>query len=216
MPRTADLAELIQQGLPGGSNVWMWTSDQAGKNATQFLVGALRWTGTAPDFGFANPADFTWVYKTYQAKTYAYRCIYYPVDKSYAGPQSADCAGGCTTLTLPDSSGDKIWLDSFDRAPPASLDVAIDTCRQKGGHLASERDLMEAIRQGLPNGSNAWIWTSDLAVGAVTTNAVRAHIVRWTGTDKKFTDGYNTYSTWSGVTGATTRPYRCMWTNELR
>jgi len=212
VPRTVDLAELIQQGLPGGTAGWLWTSDQVGYNGANFLVEVAKWTGTAPDFGFVSPADVNWAYKT---KTYAYRCIYYPVDKTYTGPKAADCAGGCTTFTLPDSSGDKIWLDSFDRAPPASLDVAVDTYRQNGGHLASERDLMEAIRQGLPNGSSTWIWTSDLSIGSSGIAQLRAQIVKWTGTDKTFTDQWQTYSTWSGL-GSTTRPYRCMWTNELR
>jgi hypothetical protein len=103
-----------------------------------------------------------------------------------------------------------MWLDSMDR-PAAALGAAFDDCRMGGGHLASERDLTEAIRQGLPNGTAAmatpWLWTSDFAQNNLT-------IVRWTDVDMMFNDEYSTYMTWSGP--ATTFRYRCMWTNELR
>ncbi len=212
VPRDDELAELIQQGLDGGTtNSWLWTSDQVGYNGTDFLTKEVRWTGTAPEFSFTYSGDMNWTYKTANR---LYRCIYYPVDTSYAGPAAADCAGGCTELALPGTSGAKMWLDSFDRAPPADFEVAVDTCRQNGGHLASNRDLIEAIRAGLPNGSNAWLWTSDMSKATNTNGNLLMQIVRWQGVDAAYSDQYNTYSTWSNPT--TTRPFRCMWSNELR
>ena len=212
VPRDDELTELIQQGLPAGSGSWVWTSDQAGYNGTDFLTKLVRWTGTAPEFSLSYSGESSAGYKTTSRLT---RCIYYPVDTGYAGPQAADCAGGCTELAMPGSSGAKMWLDSFDRAPSATFEDALDDCRKAGGHLASERDLTEAIRASLPNGTNNHLWTSDMSKGSNTTNSnLYIQIVRWQGTDPAFTDLYNTYSTWSQST--TTRPYRCMWTNELR
>lgn len=212
VPTAAELVEAIQQGLPDGSNGWVWTSDQVGYNTAQFLLQLVRWTGTAPEFGFSYSGDTTWGYKHNGSRLT--RCAYYPVDTAYAGPKGTDCAGGCLEIALPGGSGAKMWIDNFDRAPNATLEDAIDACRKLGGHLPSERDFLEAIKQSLPNGTNNWLWTSDLSVGAITTNSLHAQIIRWTGVEAAtFTDQYSTYNTWSSVTG--TRPYRCVWSNEL-
>jgi len=211
LPTPAELTELIRQGLPGGSNAWLWTSDQTGWNGTNFLAAISRWTGTDPAHQHAYNGDLTWQYRTTTASPY--RCIYYPIDASYQGPSA--CNGSCFVVTLPGSSGAKMWFDSLDRAPSTTLTNAVDVCRKEGGHVATERDLTEAIRQGLPNGNGAnWVLTSDAELGSTTTSAMRFGVVKWAGTDKAFTDQYSTYSTW--VDATTADPYRCMWTNELR
>ena len=120
------------------------------------------------------------------------------------------CNGGCFAVTLPGDRPATIWFDSLDRgaAPPTALmETAIDECRREGGHLPTERDMAEAVRAGLPNGTNNWLMTSDLAM-------TNYHVVRWTGVDAAFDDQYSTYMSWSGPT--TPYDYRCMWTNELR
>ena len=81
--------------------------------------------------------------------------------------------------------------------------------------MASERDFTEAIRGGLPNGSNTLVATWDIALGAAPNTVLRNTGVKWTGVDKNFTDVYPTYMTWFG-TMAVAAPFRCMWTNELR
>jgi hypothetical protein len=216
LPRASELAELIQEGLPGGSGAQIRTSDGGGRTYTSdtFYSQVLLWTGEAPRYAYSYSSQVTWASLPL---TRAFRCIYYPIDTSYAGPQEADCAGGCTKLALPGNPAPTLWLDSFDRVQASYLD-AIDGCRQAGGHLASPRDLVEAVRQGLPNGSNAWLHTSDIGVGTVDTLVsvyeLRDHVLRWTGVDPAFTGMSSTYQSWGLV--ATARPYRCMWTNELR
>lgn len=211
LPTSTELGELIQQGLPGGTGTWLWSSDQVGWNGSGFLIAMKRWTGTEPNHFYGYSTDLTWDYRHQSNK---YRCIYYPVDTSYTGPAASACAGGCFSVALPGSSGAKMWFDSFDRAPPAKVTDAIDTCRKVGGHLPSERDLTEAIRQGLPNGSSTSILTSDAEIGDGSNNGLLVGIVKWSGVDKAFTDQYSTYSTWGWPYNAL--PYRCMWTNELR
>ena len=88
-----------------------------------------------------------------------------------------------------------MWVDSFDRAPPLEAREAIAACRSIGGHLATERDLIEAIRAGLPNGSGGNILTSDLELGSQG-GGLLVGVVKWTGTDTAFTDAHPTYSTW--------------------
>ncbi len=208
LPRSAELAELVQQGLPNGSNAWLFTSDMVGWNGTQFLAAVVRWTNEERRYPYWYQSHLTWAYKT--NLNYPLRCIYYPLDASYGGPTAGDCSGGCVEFTLAGQTPAKMWLDAFDRVP-ASYEVAFETCRSKGGHLASERDLTEAIRHGLPNGSTSWNFTSDVGYGS---SGMRAMIVRWTGVEMAFTDQYSTYSTWSDLPN--TRAYRCMWSNELR
>ncbi|MBK8995105.1 MAG: hypothetical protein IPM35_05040 [Myxococcales bacterium] len=211
LPTAAELGELIQQGLPGGSGTWLWTSDQEGWNGSGFLVAAKRWTGTEPAHLYAYSTDLSWIYRH---STNPFRCIYYPVDTAFTGPASTACAGGCFSVTPGGSSGAKMWFDSFDRAPPAKPLDAIDVCRKAGGRLPSERDLTEAIRQGLPNGSSGSILTSDLEIGDGSNGGLLVGVVKWSGVDKTFTDQYSTYSNWGWAYNAL--PYRCMWTNELR
>jgi hypothetical protein len=210
VPRSSELAELIQQGLPNGSNAWLWTSDQTGFDGmTQFLAEIHRWTGLdrRNNYAWTGAADGTigWDYKT---NSNAFRCIQYPIDSAYTPPTT--CNGGCYIVTMPGATAATMWLDSQDRAA-SMLGPAFDDCRMQGGFLASERDLTEAIRQGLPNGTAAmvppWIWTSDFAQNNIT-------VVKWTDTEPMFGDEYSTDMTWAGP--ANSFRYRCMWTNELR
>jgi hypothetical protein len=100
-----------------------------------------------------------------------------------------------------------MWVDPVDR-PAALVGAAAKICAAAGGHLASERDYTEAVRGGLPNGSGAWIHSSDFAGGGYDL------AVRWTAVDRGFTDQYSTYATW--LAPGSVAPYRCVWTNELR
>jgi Stigma-specific protein, Stig1 len=210
VPSSTELGELVAQGLPNGSGANLWSSDETGYDTVNFTVASVSWKGSEPSHLYAHGTDLTWVYK--HTGTLPFRCIFYPVDTAYAGPVAASCAGGCTAFALPGASGAKIWLDSFDRAPPATTTAALDTCRKAGGHLASQRDLMEAVRHSLPNGSTANLATSDLQLGAST--ALLVGVGNWKDVDTKYDDLYPTYTTWSGP--ATAIPFRCSFTNELR
>lgn len=217
LARTAELGELVMQGLPGGSARSLWTADEMGYNGTQFLVGTLAWMGVAPTMPYfytaATTSGVTWAYKT-TAAGYPFRCLYYPVDTTYRGPAEADCQGGCMRFTAKDSPA-TLWVDQMDR-PRSNLESAIFTCRSKGGHLASTRDLTEAIRQGLPNGAGtgAYVMTWDIGLGDGTAAGINPKVVTWTGEERTFTDQHPRHGTW--VTLAASHPFRCMWTNELR
>ena len=209
LPTSTELGELIMAGLPNGSGTLLWSSDQAGFNGTQFLMSAKKWTATEPSHHYDYPGDLTWLYKT---TSNPYRCIYYPIDATYQGPPAAKCAGDCFTVTMPGASGAKMWFDNFDRAPALNMTGAVDACRVLGGHVPSERDHIEAIRQGLPNGSNANIASRDAELGSQT--SLLTGVSKWSGIDKAYTDQYAAYATWGFAYDV--KPYRCMWTNELR
>jgi hypothetical protein len=209
MPLASELAEMIQHGLPNGSDTWLWTADSAGFSSPQFLQTVLKWTGTDITYPYWYSGFMTWAWK-YNTDT-NYRCVYYPIDPAYEGPTEEQCNGACTEFALPGGSGAKLWVDQLDRIA-VSWQVASDLCSQDGGRLPQERDLAEAIQHGLDNGTDAWLWTTDISVGAGTTT--NAQVVKWSGTDLAYTGQYNTYMTWVGFSN--TFPYRCVWTNEVR
>jgi hypothetical protein len=209
---STELAALVQQGLvpstAAGAPFWIWTADEEGYETSSghFTVGALRWTPTQFRFYYSS-GDASWFYKDDAgALSHAYRCLYYPVDATVATPT---CNQGCYTLSL--GGGAKVWFDSQDRTPTTFIG-ALGICRNLGAHLASGRDIVDAVPAGLQNGTAAWLHTADAVVG--TLGPLKVMIKKWTGTDPDFTDQYNTYITWGAF--ADSRPYRCVWTNELR
>lgn len=214
VPTTAELAELVGQGLPGGSNAWLLGADTSSIVLSNVSLSALRWSGTSIPI-YDNGSDVAAVSKT---ASQAYRCVYYPIDTAYTGPSASACAGGCKEIVLPGGSGAKLWFDSFDRAPAATLQNAIDTCRKQGGHLASGRDLVEGIRAGLGNGTGAFIWNGDFSLFLSSpfsgSYVLRTGTMRWTGNEPAFSDAYGSSS--STADPGATAPYRCTWTNELR
>ncbi len=213
LPRMTELVELVHQGLPAGSDEFLWTSDEVGYNGTNFLMALIKWSGVNNRLDYSYSGNMTWGYRT---NSYPYRCIYYPADTDYLGPATEDCVGGCTEVAVPGSDG-KMWFDTTDREF-AALEDAYDGCRISGGRLPSQRDLHEAIRQGLPNGATQWLWVDDMTMGNQSSPLQK--IVKWTDVDLDFDGHWSTYSTWSwpyeAPDGANPRVYRCMWTNELR
>jgi hypothetical protein len=210
LPRSGELAEMISQGLPNGSNNSLWTSDQTGFNGTNFLVAVNNWSGLDQRYydaytGGAAGQTLTWDYKN---QAHGYRCIWYPLDPMYVSPTG--CTGGCFEVDLPGNPVAKMWFDSMDRNAALPADAIAD-CAASDGHLTSERDLTEGIRAGLPNGTGAmatpYVWTSDIAQGNIT-------VAFWTATEPTFDDQWQSAMTWANVT--TPYRYRCMWTNELR
>jgi hypothetical protein len=215
LPTATESGELALLGLTGGTNVFLWTSDQTGHDGVNFTVAVARWNAAEPPV-YAGGADYSWAHKHEGNPVRPHRCVYYPVDAAYNGPQPASCSGGCSMFTLPGTSGAKMWLDGTNRAA-APIATAIDTCRQAGGHLPSERDLAEAIRHGLAGGAGpgGWIYAAELEMGNSAAD-INIGVVQWTQTTPAFDDSYPTYSTWVAPYEPAGRPFRCFWTNELR
>jgi Stigma-specific protein, Stig1 len=223
LPRSSELAELVQQGLPNGSSANLWTSDQVGYNGTNFLASVLSWSALDQRYSFqyTGGADntATWAYKT--DASHPFRCIYYPIDTTYTAPTS--CNGGCFMVTGGGTPAPTMWFDQTDR-PASAFSDAIADCNAAGGHLASERDLTEALRSALANGSNAYLFVADLGFG-FNGSAIYGYytmVVRWADTQTSYADQWTSGAgttgdmTWSDTSAAAMRPYRCMWTNELR
>jgi hypothetical protein len=208
-----DLMEAVFGGLPAGGNVKLWTANQAGFNGSQFLASSVQWLNAAPRAAWDSSNAAGWISKASAGQPF--RCAYYPVDEGYKGPEASQCNGACFAVPAPVGSAEKgttLWVDALDRGN-ANLASAIADCHKNGGRLPGERDYTEAIRAGLPNGSNTHLYTSDFAVNT-DGGARRVHIVRWSNVETAYDDQYSKYMTWSDFT--TLRPYRCMWTSEHR
>ncbi|MBI5477217.1 MAG: hypothetical protein HY906_00085 [Deltaproteobacteria bacterium] len=215
LPLARELVELVEAGLPAGSGQPVWTADASSYQNQEYLL----WTGTKSTFAGVYSAEANW--SSRGATTRASRCVYLPVDAAYAAP--AACNGGCFNVTKGPIT---MWSDTFDRVPATYLD-AVKACVAAGGHLAGSRDLLELVRASLPNGSNAYLWTSDAAggeVGAPPPPGDPAYnlMLRWSGTNPAFdgtAGGVPAYAQ-HGVRNATpvapTAPYRCVWSNEYR
>lgn len=216
LPTTSELASVAMQGLTrvSGSS-FLWTGDEtcSGSASTYSWTGIAAWPGvtgaTVTGVGFSNP---TWTSSSAKTSLLSYRCIYYPVDATYAGP--AECNGGCKRYDLTNGRGTgpaaTIWLDNADRAA-ATYASAAYACAGLGGRLASARDLVEGIKNGLPGidtGTPVNVLTSDIGCGSATIYA----IPQWSGSSN------DAYQDNAGVSLARTASavYRCMWTNEIR
>jgi len=203
-----ELYELINGKLSGGSDTWMWVADWIGNWSSPWWLQSVKWAGTIESIDPADGNHTTNVHRSDGTKR-PYRCVWYPVDKDYKGPQS--CNGGCFEVKIADTDPPvKMWMDKSDRSG-THWAGAQQLCYLAGGHMAGRRDLFEMIRAGLPAGSNNWLWTNEIE-GVHSGNHPLASIMRWAGENT----GYNDYSepSWAHISDG--RPYRCFWTNELR
>jgi hypothetical protein len=210
LPTGLDMFELIKAGLPSGTNEWLWTADQVGNWSGYWRMLLVRWNGTVKGFD-PNNDNFVTEGAKHGSATRQFRCLWYPVDKTYAGPQVGACTGGCMEFTLANSDPPvKMWADKQDR-PSTNWAGANQICYLAGGQLASQRDMVELIRHSLPNGKNNWLWTSEVHR---THGEVLVGLVKWSGE----TPSYDDFSdiTWTNNNPGNNQYFRCVWTNELR
>ncbi|MBM4380551.1 MAG: hypothetical protein FJ086_14845, partial [Deltaproteobacteria bacterium] len=217
LPHTRDWMELIRDGLPNGAgpaNEWAWSSDWSNQSKVQ----VVRWAGT--DRAFTGYYSQYAAWSALGAQTFPYRCTWYPVDAAYAGPGL--CSGGqldCHLSEKPAGTATvRTWADPVDRAPATWVN-AVKTCAAEGGHLASMREYVALVRDGLPNGQGpaSWTWSSDSEGGAATNPAV-AGLFKWGGGANGTQTDWNTalgYQDWAYRDAPTAHGYRCVWTNQV-
>ncbi len=220
---TRDYMELIRDGLPGGLGVTadshnLWSSDFSYWWYSQIV----RWPGVDLEYNGYHSRYVTWADPT-PTKNYNYRCVWYPIDQDYTGPGT--CNGTdqlpCYTTSKGGTVKSKMWADRFDRSPATFIN-ATKACSAENGHLASAREMVELIRAGLPNGTgpNNYVWTADNG-GNTDTNPALTIQLRWNGTEGtgftvRTASGSNSGFDWVYRSTTTTKPYRCVWSNELK
>lgn len=198
LAHSLDYAENVPAGLPNGPGVsWHWTSDSASYSSSLLV----RWTGV-------DPAFVPYGSSTYQnlgvrgSGPFQFRCK--GVTDAAVGAHPNAIADEYVATQTTRLKGQTVGNVKQQFGASASL------CWGLGGHLAHERDLMELIRHGLPNGvgtgSNDWVWTSDRS------HYDRTNVVRWSAIDTAFTDfssNYTYYASLLSSGGAPTLYYRC-------
>jgi hypothetical protein len=207
LPTQQEIMQLVISGLPNGSNKWLWVSDYIANDQ----VALVRWNDVCKDFSGDYSTFGAWDNHS-SSRPYWYRPIYYPINKEYNGPDPLDCPKGLYTYTKSLGNGNviKIWIDAVDRNQK-TFAGAVQDCYKAGGQLATRRDLVELLHNGLANGLNSWIWTADISA------ADSAHVIKWTGTNESFGDQDNGIEATELSTAETNvAGYRCIWTNELR
>lgn len=207
LPTHQELTMLIQAGLPNGMGTasldLLWTSDYA--DGSRVIIEC--WTGTQPEFTGYHSTFMTHS-EHYASTLHSYRTVYYPIDPDFNGPSESLCQGGRFEVV---KGPVKIWTDMYDRTPQ-TFGEAVRICHQLGGHLATRRDMVELIRNDLPNGYDHWVWTADQDWYN------QVDVVKWTNVESDFQDQYGSTADAYVIVnnGTVAQPFRCVWTNELR
>lgn len=198
LPGSTELAELILEGMPGGSGQRLVTAD----HASDANANGIRWSGVQLRFAYAADAD-----EAPKPTPRPFRCIFYPIESSYVGPGDAACSGGCMRFDLP--GGASVWADKTNRAPAAGGAAARD-CAKQGGRLTSVRDLLELIPKGLPISNTGYLHSLEIVSDPTGGNwLLQPHAAQ-------LATAPNNAASYEFTQKGSTRAYRCLWTNEVR
>jgi len=154
--RLATLDEMqyaIRRGLPGGDNGWRWTrTTYSGYNS--WLV---RWSGVA---------DFRWDYNANRSNagwsaSHPFRCSYRP-NRQYDEDALEQLVG--MGLVFRVDTGDVSYFvrDLGQDSGGSNIFSDAETAYWWGMRLWDAPELVYMVRQGLPNGSNAYLMTSTI------------------------------------------------------
>jgi hypothetical protein len=192
---TAEMGALLRTGLPNGGAGWRWTADPVGT-----AYGLVAWSSSP------SPWLFEGIGGTWSAAdaSYAFRCIGL-ADPAIATPPAPNCFGACFSTSAHRAP---LVADGADRAP-ANFENALAACRGAGGALPTYAELTDLVHAGLPGGTNAPIWTVDVAPQAAAILAPK-----WAGAGTDAWDASpSALVTWTAP--ATELNYRCVFRPRL-
>jgi len=220
LPTVADWTSMIHAGEAGpGDYMWLWAAGAMYHSSSPyFLMPVVRFDPlTAPAFSFTRTdggddlGGWAWPHSSPQA----FRCMGKRSPDQGVDP-SPECQGACFGLVGSAQQGlDRpgrrapLWADSVDR-PVVPYPVALADCERSGGTLPTINELAELLHAGLPNGTNAWLWTSS---PLYVSGNYRYALGRWTG------DGPRAWYATSGAASSDgehgEQAYRCVWHQTL-
>lgn len=208
LPTPHELGALTLVGLPASLTAQtMWTTTPLGDDNGQIFSSRFTLPGADDPFDWA--AAFS---ANERGADELFRCVTYPQVPGLTAPTSG-CNGSCVPITFTPTEAQS-WFDAMDRAP-LSYEDAVQACANAGAELASERDLIELMHLSDAVGSGEWLHTATLQ-DISQNGGIRSTVeLRWT--DPSAYQG-DTPMDWqlSSFFQANDRPFRCMWTNELR
>ena len=170
---------------------WLWTSVRTGTPAQHLQVRVSD--GTTNAAGDTTKA--------------AYRCTW---------PKGeAEVLWRRNCLTVPGAgcfiASDGLSIDAYDR-PAMDWAAALNECLAAGGTLPDGRQILSAIFSGAPNGSDAWIWTSDAEYWF--SGGYGVDIVKWLGAGSAAWMADVAVHNVDAATGK--RAFRCVFDPNLR
>ena len=173
------------------SYLWTMTSTYAAGNRTTVRIS----DGGATHYG--------------EATTLYYRCIWPALHGDVLAANN--CYGppgdGCF------STADGLTTDKYDRvALPVA--AAINECAQAGGYLPDQRQAIKLLHDGLPNGSDAWLWLANVVYWY--SNNYGHSIFKWSGVGPADWEYNNPAGYGSLAWPSDYRPFRCVYDTVLR
>ncbi len=189
----------IHEGLDAKTNDWRWISKAMYWYRNNYGHALVRWQGK----GKVN-----WYFPhgglTSATSRYRFRCIGLADPSQFKLPTVKTCAGKCMTIT---ATGSPFIIDTVDRGA-SNFQTAFAACRALGGDIPTVGEWEEAIHQGLPGGSNNWVWAADPLYWY--SGGYGYAIIRWSGIGREdWTYRYSNYG--NNSSASSNRPYRCIW-----
>ena len=186
----SDLIRMVEDGLPNGSNAWLWTTDEV--SAQHSMV--VRWSGT-PGSSYGPTGNTSY---DGDGAFHEFRCLGVNY-VSGAFPNTVANEDVATTTYLKGEVSD---------TAATSIAPAISTCNSRGGHLPMPSDYGELILGGLTGGSAAWLQTADHS----SSGGTPLHgVIQWTGTNQRWAGYYSDQSSCIWSNSFTLYPYRCVY-----
>jgi hypothetical protein len=208
LPVFSDWDSFIHNELPNAQNQYLWSANAMYWYSGNYGQALIKWQGDtdSKQFSFDNLTSGNGSLSN-SSSPRAFRCVGQEDTSQLISATNPDCNGGCFNTS---SRRSVLSADSTDRTA-ATHDVAATTCRSLGADLPNAADISDLIHQGLPNGSNNWLWLSDPAYWY--NNGFGHATARWAGTG---------FPEWSyivnsgGLANATTpNNYRCVWRQKI-
>ncbi len=202
IPTLSHWSRAIHNGLMSDNNEWRWIAKANYWYRNGFGMAILRWRGRGSERWYFDNSTFGSVSYPYSSRRF--RCVGLAQVDQYKLPKVTSCAGQCFTVK---ATGFPFIIDGTDRGA-SNYKTAFAACRSLGGDLPTVSEWTEAIHQGLANGSNNWLWTSDPLYWY--RGGYGYAIIRWAGKGTEYWHyQYSSYGTNSYATNS--RPYRCIW-----
>jgi len=203
LPLLGEWSELLQAGLPGGTNAYNWTGNLVYWHSGGTGSTLVKWTGNPPTYWmpfYPDTYSLDW-----HTNPHAFRCIGLAHPDSFQKPPQQECSGTCFNVF--ERRRSPVVADGADR-DKAGVIQAAEICRQLGGHLPTSTEFFDLLHAGWTAGSNAWLWTISPLYWDF--GGYGFNIIKWKDAGSPFTAaGWATSYYASAPAGP--QAYRCIW-----
>ncbi len=203
LPLVGEWTEMLQSGLPGGTNAYNWTGNLVYWHSGGTGSTLVKWTGVAPTYWMPNYSD---TYSLdWHVNPHAFRCMGLAQPDAFQKPPQQGCSGDCFKMFQGRRS--PVVADGADR-DKASVIQASEICRQLGAHLPNSTEFFDLLHAGWTAGSAAWMWTSSTLYWDF--GGYGFNIMKWKDAGSLFASASWANSYYASAP-AGPQAYRCIW-----